>query len=93
MMPGETPENPRATYGGANWSMAYPGLSLPENSPEAEEWSRRLGRPMHAAIIETDRFSIALVFSDAGLRKLSDDASLINQVIIPLPAKVPQSQE
>jgi hypothetical protein len=69
---------------GTNWSLAYPGISLPGNSPEAEGWSRRLDRPMHAIVIETDRFSISLTFGDVKLQKLSDDASVIRQVIIPL---------
>jgi len=75
---------PNGYVWGSNWSLAYPGISLPSATPEAEDWSRRLRRPMHLVVIETDRFSIALIFSDARLRKLSDDASIVRKVIIPL---------
>jgi hypothetical protein len=69
---------------GTNWSLAYPGILTPLARPEAESWSRRLGRPMHAVDLGTDRFLISLVFSDARLRKVADDASTVRRVIIPL---------
>jgi hypothetical protein len=68
---------------GTEWSLAYPGISLPSTSKEAAEWSRRLNHPMHPFLIETDRFLIDLVFSNAHLVKQSNDTSLIQQVIIP----------
>ncbi|MGO4724003.1 MULTISPECIES: YxiG-like protein [unclassified Inquilinus] len=68
---------------GTEWSLAYPGISLPTTSEEAEEWSRRLHRPMHPFLIETDRFLINLVFSDVHFVKQSNDTSLIQRVIIP----------
>ena len=71
---------------GTNWSLAYPGVTILEGNREAVSWSDRLGRQMHAAQIETDRFSIELVYCDVQLRQLSSDASTISRVVIPLPA-------
>jgi len=69
---------------GSNWSMAYPGLDLPDGDPTASKWSERLGRPMHAMTIETDRFSFSTIFHDVRTRKLSDDDSVLRQVTLPL---------
>jgi len=49
---------PQGYVFGTNWSLAYPGISLPDACPEAEAWSNRLGRQMHAVAVDTDRFSI-----------------------------------
>jgi hypothetical protein len=40
---------------------------------------------MHPFLVETDRFSISLIFNDAQLRKLSDDAAIIRQITVLLP--------
>jgi hypothetical protein len=69
---------------GTNWSLAYPGLVLPDDDPGAADWSRRLGKTMHAMTVETDRFSLSMIFHGVRSRKLSDDASIIRQAIIPL---------
>jgi hypothetical protein len=39
---------------------------------------------MHAMAIETDRFKISLIFHDIRERKLSDEAPVVSQVLIPL---------
>lgn len=70
---------------GSNWSLAYPGLDSPEDSAAAKRWSERLGRPMYAMTIGTDRFSMSVVFHSASGRKISDDDSTIRQVLVPLP--------
>ena len=69
---------------GTNWTLAYPGVSIPTHSPQAEAWSTRLERPMYAALIESDRFLISLIFHDVRLRQVSSDASTVSQVLIPL---------
>ena len=69
---------------GTNWSLAYPGITILDDHADALSWSRRLSRPMHAAQIETDRFSILLVYGGAQLSRLSSDASTVGKVIIPL---------
>ena len=69
---------------GTDWSLAYPGITILVSSPEAQRWSERLHRPMYAAMIETDRFSISLIYSTVGHRKVSDQSDLVRRVVIPL---------
>lgn len=66
---------------GTDWSLAYPGINA---DAEAQDWSKRLERPMFSASIETDRFYISLVFSEVRYRKLSDETGVVRKVIIPL---------
>jgi hypothetical protein len=70
---------------GSHFSLAYPGISVPDQSPKAEAWSTRLGRPVHAVSIETDRFFISIVFSEARLRRLSNEAPTASKLIVPIP--------
>jgi hypothetical protein len=69
---------------GTDWSLAYPGITILGASHEAKEWSDRLQRPMHSASIETDRFSIVLVFSEVRHRKISEDTGVVRQTVIHL---------
>jgi hypothetical protein len=68
---------------GTDWSLAYPGISILLTSPDAQNWSKRLQRPMYSASVETDRFCISLVFSEVRHRKLSNDIGVVRKVIIP----------
>ena len=70
---------------GTNWSIAYPGLTIVEESGPATSWSGRIGRPFHEVTLETDRFAIRLIFHDIRHRKLSGSIGTISTVIIPLP--------
>lgn len=69
---------------GTNWSNAYPGFAAIVGSSDAAEWSLKLGRPMHAASLHTDRFKITLVYHDVVLTKLSDNAPTVSKVTFPL---------
>jgi hypothetical protein len=69
---------------GTNWSLAYPGLSFPEADPAVAKWSKLLGRQMYAALLETDRMRLTLVFADVKTERLSDETDLIRKVIIPM---------
>ena len=69
---------------GTDWSLAYPGITILGSSPDAQDWSERLQRSMHSVKIETDRFSITLVFSEARHRKLSDQTGVVRQAVIHL---------
>jgi hypothetical protein len=69
---------------GTDWSLAYPGLRPLEGDPSAATWSERLGNAMHAITLETDRYKLRLVFHSARARKLSEDSSIIDQVLVPL---------
>jgi hypothetical protein len=69
---------------GANWSLAYPGLSALDDDATAAHWSKRLGKAMYAATIETDRFKLSLIFHSVRSRKLSEEDSTVRQVMNPL---------
>ncbi|HWT52295.1 MAG TPA: hypothetical protein VN113_08970 [Caulobacter sp.] len=69
---------------GTNWSNAYPGLIAPDDDPDALAWANRVGRPMYAMALTTDRFRLRLIYSEVRSRKVGDDVSLIQQTIIPL---------
>jgi len=58
---------------GSNCSLAYPGLDAPDTDPAADDWASRVGKPMYAMSIETDRFKLAVVFHAVRAEKLSDD--------------------
>lgn len=69
---------------GTCWSLAYPGIKAIESSAKAEEWSAKLAKPMYEAEIETDRFRINLIFHTVRSTKVSDEASTVSSVVIPL---------
>ena len=70
---------------GVNWSLAYPGFEAIKDDPSALSWSEKLKRDMYAATVETDLFKLKLIFHDAHIDRVSDDASIVAQVITPLP--------
>lgn len=80
----EAAGEPNGYIFGTDWSLAYPGFAALENDAGAVSWSQKLGRPMYAATIETDRFKMALVFHDAHLEQMSEEAPTVRQVISPL---------
>jgi hypothetical protein len=69
---------------GTGWSLAWPGMSNLQATAEAQDWSRRLQRPMQSVTIETDRFRMSLVFSEVRHRKLSDETGVVRQSVIHL---------
>ena len=75
---------PNGFLWGTNWTNAYPGISAVENSELAELWSKRIEKPMYEAKLETDRFTLHLVFHSIVHRKISEDTGTISAVIIPL---------
>ena len=76
---------PEGFVWGVQWSMAYPGLTYVEGSGLADGWSGRLGLPMHEVRLETEAFSLNLVFHDVIVTKLSDEVFIIDKAIFPLP--------
>ncbi|HEY1750464.1 MAG TPA: hypothetical protein VGG29_04340 [Caulobacteraceae bacterium] len=70
---------------GSNWSLAYPGVDAPDEDPVAENWATRIGKPMYAASIETDRFKLSVVFHAVRAERLSDDSSVVRRVLNPMP--------
>ena len=69
----ERAHSPEGYLWGTCWSLAYPGQTVSATSPRAEEWSKRLGRPMVEIRIETDRFLLVLVFHDVHIDKLNGE--------------------
>ncbi len=69
---------------GTNWSLAYPGLTVPDDDPTAARWSERIGKPMYATTLKTDRFSLSIIFHSAVTKKLSNDSSTLQQAFNPL---------
>jgi hypothetical protein len=69
---------------GSNWSLAYPGIEVPTHSEKAENWSKRLGKPMFEMKLGTDRFSISLIFHDLRVDRVSDDTPTVSRVIFPI---------
>lgn len=57
---------------GVNWSELYPGWTLRPDSERAADWSRRIGIDFHEVVIETNAFTITLIFADLVIAKLSD---------------------
>lgn len=49
---------------GVKWQALYPGMSLVEDSADAQKWSRDLGIPFHEATVETNGHNISLIFAD-----------------------------
>lgn len=82
----QTAGEPDGYVWGSECSLGYPGLELLHNDVRAISWSQRLGKPMHAVSIETERFKLQLVFHGARARKLSEENSFLDQVLVPLPS-------
>jgi hypothetical protein len=72
---------PEGYVWGTNWSLAYPGLQAVPDSAQAAEWSRRLGKEMFEATLQTDRFLLRLIFHSVQSRKVSDNCQTISQVL------------
>jgi hypothetical protein len=49
---------------GVKWQALYPGMSLVEDSAEAQRWSRDLGLPFYEAMIGANGHNISLIFAD-----------------------------
>ena len=69
---------------GTNWSLADGGIKAVEPSPLADDWSERLKKPMHHLTLETDRFSLVLIFHSLRTAKIDDRTDTVSQVIAPV---------
>jgi hypothetical protein len=52
---------------GVNQADAYPGLTYLGETERSREWSAKLGLPMHEVLIETNTYSLRLVFNDVSV--------------------------
>jgi hypothetical protein len=75
---------PDAYVWGVNWSMAYPGPMYVEDSVLAASWSARFRHQMHEATVDTEAYSLQLVFHDITVRKISDHVAVYDRAVIPL---------
>jgi hypothetical protein len=75
---------PNGYVWGNNWSLAYPGFEAVLDSVEAAEWSGKLGKEMFEFRLETDRFTLRIIFHSIHFRKISDDTSVVSAVVFPL---------
>jgi hypothetical protein len=80
----EAAGKPEGYVWGTNWSNAYPGLTIVEDSAIAATWTEHIGKPFYEVTLETDRFFIRLVFHEIRYRKLSESTATISAVTIPL---------
>ncbi len=64
--------SPEGYVWGVCYSLAYPGATYIENSVCAQDWSRRLGKPMHEVLIETNGHNLDLIFHDLIVRELTE---------------------
>lgn len=56
---------------GVRWADAYPGGRLVHESALARDWSGRLGHQMHEAVIETNTYTLRLVFHDLRVTRIA----------------------
>lgn len=57
--------DPHGFIWGVRYSNAYPGLTYVAGSTRAERWTRTLGVPMHEITLQTEAFTLTLVFAEA----------------------------
>jgi len=69
---------------GTNWSLAYPGLEIIEESIIADSWKKKIGKDFFEMILETDRFFLRIVFHDIRVEKLSEMTNVVSKFIVPL---------
>lgn len=51
-------------------SLVYPGAKYIADSRVAQEWTSRWGKPMHEVVIETNAYTLHLVFHDLSIKEL-----------------------
>ena len=78
---------PHGFVWGTNWSLAYPGLEYIRNSKLARDWSTKLQKEMHEVTVDTEAFSIQLIFHDIRIQKVTADVNVINKIIFPMKGK------
>jgi hypothetical protein len=57
-------EIPDGFIWGVRWACAYPGLTYRRDGERARYWEGLLQRPMHEVFLETNAYSLLLVFAD-----------------------------
>ena len=75
---------PAGVVWGTNWCLADPGIKAVEPSALAADWASKLEQPMYEMRLETDRFSLTLVFHSLRIAKIDDRTDTVSQVIAPI---------
>ena len=68
-------DDPDGFIWGVRFAETYPGWTYVENGDRAQEWSKRLNRPMHELLITTGAYSLTLVFIDLRYKFLGNSDS------------------
>ncbi|HYF65840.1 MAG TPA: hypothetical protein VD886_23625 [Herpetosiphonaceae bacterium] len=55
----------------SEYAVPYHGLTYVTDSPRAESWAQRLGKPMHEIVIETNAYAIRLLFHDVVITQIA----------------------
>jgi hypothetical protein len=63
---------PKGFVWGVNWADAWPGWTYLGESERATEWACKLGVAMHEVLIETNTYTLALVFADLAVTKVGE---------------------
>ena len=74
---------PEGYVWGSNHIGVYPGFTLVDNSPKANDWSEKLGKPMQEVQLEAEIFNMNFIFHNWTIKKLNDTTSLISQLVFP----------
>ena len=66
-------DDPDGFIWGVRYANAYPGLSYIADGKRAAYWRDRLSRPMHDVFLETEAYTLLLVFADVRYEFLGSD--------------------
>lgn len=80
----EAAARPDSDVWDTNWSLADPGFQAQDGADESFDWSPRLHRATHRMSLETDRFTLSLVFQELKVERLSADTRATSRVVVPL---------
>lgn len=67
-----------------NYIGAYPGFTKISDSIKANEWTKKLGKPMNEVEFKGEIFKMNLVYHEWTIGKLNNNTNLISQFIFPL---------
>lgn len=72
---------PNGYLWGVNWADAYPGFRFMKDSIFAKNWAERLNHPMHEILVETNAFTLILIFHDVHIIQLAKGDPTTGQLI------------
>jgi len=79
-----TPEQVKTSDWDGDCVNLYPGFESPQNSENSIEWSRKTGYKLQEYNLMTELFSMKFLASEFQLKKLNNNANLINQISVPI---------